>query len=150
MLCSFGPYLRMAVSMLFIPHLPFILMQNMLQTSNGLSRPMISSRMFLFCIHIDMIDFTLFLFPMHNHIVSWTRYADDPNAYWTGYFTSRPALKRYVRMMSGYYLVALISYFFYYAGLLWPSNGHHNFLITYAVLILKFNLFSGSQATGVL
>ncbi|XP_062197147.1 probable alpha-mannosidase At5g13980 [Phragmites australis] len=33
-------------------------------------------------------------------------YADDPNAYWTGYFTSRPALKRYVRMMSGYYLAA--------------------------------------------
>lgn len=33
-------------------------------------------------------------------------YADHPNAYWTGYFTSRPAIKRYVRMMSGYYLAA--------------------------------------------
>ncbi|GMY12972.1 alpha-mannosidase At3g26720-like [Fagus crenata] len=33
-------------------------------------------------------------------------YADHPNAYWTGYFTSRPALKGYVRMMSGYYLAA--------------------------------------------
>ncbi|XP_058003498.1 probable alpha-mannosidase At5g13980 isoform X2 [Hevea brasiliensis] len=33
-------------------------------------------------------------------------YADRANAYWTGYFTSRPALKRYVRMMSGYYLAA--------------------------------------------
>ncbi|GJN04751.1 hypothetical protein PR202_ga22323 [Eleusine coracana subsp. coracana] len=33
-------------------------------------------------------------------------YADNPNAYWSGYFTSRPALKRYVRMMSGYYLAA--------------------------------------------
>ncbi|KAG5099843.1 hypothetical protein JHK82_044895 [Glycine max] len=33
-------------------------------------------------------------------------YADSPNAYWTGYFTSRPALKRYVRMLSGYYLAA--------------------------------------------
>ncbi|XP_020253572.1 probable alpha-mannosidase At5g13980 isoform X2 [Asparagus officinalis] len=33
-------------------------------------------------------------------------YADNPNAYWTGYFTSRPALKGYVRMMSGYYLAA--------------------------------------------
>ncbi|KAJ3671808.1 hypothetical protein LUZ60_007887 [Juncus effusus] len=33
-------------------------------------------------------------------------YADDPNAYWTGYFTSRPALKRYVRIMSGYYQAA--------------------------------------------
>ncbi|KAK4784826.1 hypothetical protein SAY86_019194 [Trapa natans] len=33
-------------------------------------------------------------------------YADHQNAYWTGYFTSRPALKRYVRMLSGYYLAA--------------------------------------------
>lgn len=33
-------------------------------------------------------------------------YADRLNAYWTGYFTSRPALKRYVRVMSGYYLAA--------------------------------------------
>lgn len=33
------------------------------------------------------------------------RYADHPNAYWTGYFTSRPALKGYVRVMSGYYQV---------------------------------------------
>lgn len=31
-------------------------------------------------------------------------YADQIHGYWTGYFTSRPALKRYVRMMSGYYL----------------------------------------------
>ncbi|KAL5724488.1 alpha-mannosidase [Ranunculus cassubicifolius] len=33
-------------------------------------------------------------------------YADKANAYWTGYFSSRPALKRYVRVMSGYYLAA--------------------------------------------
>eukprot|EP01018_Ginkgo_biloba_P016201 Gb_02112 [translate_table: standard] len=33
-------------------------------------------------------------------------YADYENAYWTGYFTSRPALKGYVRMLSGYYLAA--------------------------------------------
>ncbi|KAK7311284.1 hypothetical protein RJT34_09318 [Clitoria ternatea] len=33
-------------------------------------------------------------------------YADHPNAYWTGYFTSRPALKGYVRVMSGYYQAA--------------------------------------------
>ncbi|KAI5651043.1 hypothetical protein M9H77_37048 [Catharanthus roseus] len=33
-------------------------------------------------------------------------YADHENAYWTGYFTSRPALKGYVRMLSGYYLAA--------------------------------------------
>ncbi|KAJ7971782.1 Alpha-mannosidase [Quillaja saponaria] len=33
-------------------------------------------------------------------------YADHPNAYWTGYFTSRPGFKGYVRAMSGYYLAA--------------------------------------------
>ncbi|CAI9110953.1 OLC1v1011064C1 [Oldenlandia corymbosa var. corymbosa] len=33
-------------------------------------------------------------------------YADNTDAYWTGYFTSRPAFKRYVRMLSGYYLAA--------------------------------------------
>ncbi|KAH7577124.1 hypothetical protein JRO89_XS01G0209000 [Xanthoceras sorbifolium] len=33
-------------------------------------------------------------------------YADRANAYWTGYFSSRPAIKRYVRLMSGYYLAA--------------------------------------------
>ncbi|RAL41460.1 hypothetical protein DM860_010254 [Cuscuta australis] len=33
-------------------------------------------------------------------------YADRENAYWTGYFTSRPAIKGYVRSMSGYYLAA--------------------------------------------
>lgn len=33
-------------------------------------------------------------------------YADKENAYWTGYFTSRPALKGYVRTMSAYYLAA--------------------------------------------
>lgn len=33
-------------------------------------------------------------------------YADTENAYWTGFFTSRPALKRYVRQLSGYYLAA--------------------------------------------
>ncbi|KAG8388157.1 hypothetical protein BUALT_Bualt02G0096700 [Buddleja alternifolia] len=33
-------------------------------------------------------------------------YADRENAYWTGYFTSRPAIKGYVRTMSGYYIAA--------------------------------------------
>ncbi|GMI86351.1 hypothetical protein like AT5G66150 [Hibiscus trionum] len=33
-------------------------------------------------------------------------YADSENAYWTGYFTSRPAFKRFVRKLSGYYLAA--------------------------------------------
>lgn len=33
-------------------------------------------------------------------------YADGANAYWTGFFTSRPALKGYIRMLSGYYMAA--------------------------------------------
>ncbi|KAI3665362.1 hypothetical protein L6452_43986 [Arctium lappa] len=33
-------------------------------------------------------------------------YADGEDAYWTGYFTSRPALKGYIRSLSGYYLAA--------------------------------------------
>ncbi|XP_055962394.1 alpha-mannosidase isoform X2 [Mercurialis annua] len=33
-------------------------------------------------------------------------YADSSHAYWTGFFTSRPGLKRYVRELSGYYLAA--------------------------------------------
>ncbi|XP_068639714.1 alpha-mannosidase isoform X2 [Aristolochia californica] len=33
-------------------------------------------------------------------------YADSPNAYWTGYFTSRPSFKGYVRFLSSYYLAA--------------------------------------------
>ncbi|XP_038994877.1 alpha-mannosidase [Hibiscus syriacus] len=33
-------------------------------------------------------------------------YASSQNAYWTGYFTSRPAFKRFVRKLSGYYLAA--------------------------------------------
>lgn len=34
------------------------------------------------------------------------RYADGANAYWTGFFTSLPALKGYIRMLSGYYMAA--------------------------------------------
>ncbi|KAL3525252.1 hypothetical protein ACH5RR_013624 [Cinchona calisaya] len=33
-------------------------------------------------------------------------YATAADSYFTGYFTSRPAFKRYVRMLSGYYLAA--------------------------------------------
>ena len=29
-------------------------------------------------------------------------YADKPNAYWSGYFTSRPALKGYIRELGRY------------------------------------------------
>lgn len=30
-------------------------------------------------------------------------YADGPHQYWTGYFTSRPALKRYIRSTSAFF-----------------------------------------------
>lgn len=40
-----------------------------------------------------------------NLFVDCNRYADRANAYWTGYFTSRPTLKGYIRMLSGYYMV---------------------------------------------
>ncbi|KAL0543429.1 hypothetical protein IC582_018525 [Cucumis melo] len=33
-------------------------------------------------------------------------YADRDHAYWTGFFTSRPAFKGYIRTLSGYYLAA--------------------------------------------
>ena len=33
-------------------------------------------------------------------------YADDADSYWTGYFTSRPALKRYIRIQSAFLQVA--------------------------------------------
>ncbi|KAM1810189.1 hypothetical protein ACFX12_026980 [Malus domestica] len=33
-------------------------------------------------------------------------YADAVDAYWTGFFTSRPGLKGYIRLLSGYYLAA--------------------------------------------
>ncbi|KAK7813543.1 putative alpha-mannosidase [Quercus suber] len=36
--------------------------------------------------------------------MKFIRYADRLHAYWTGFFTSRPALKVYVRVMSAYYL----------------------------------------------
>ncbi|XVF16105.1 hypothetical protein REPUB_Repub10bG0002600 [Reevesia pubescens] len=49
-------------------------------------------------------------------------YADRANAYWTGYFTSRPALKRYVRIMSGYYLAARQLEFFKGRSDSWPST----------------------------
>lgn len=63
---------------------------------------MISSREFnkSFLLILRIIHFYVFVLKGTNF-----RYADKPNAYWTGYFTSRPALKGYVRSMSGYYQV---------------------------------------------
>jgi alpha-mannosidase len=58
--------------------------------------------------NLHHISALVVLFLLHSYdCISLIRYADNPNAYWTGYFTSRPALKQYVRMMSGYYLVVL-------------------------------------------
>lgn len=48
---------------------------------------------------------------MFEGYTPFPRYADHPNAYWTGYFTSRPAFKGYVRAMSSYYLVKFLSLF---------------------------------------
>ncbi|KAJ0693706.1 putative alpha-mannosidase [Helianthus annuus] len=42
--------------------------------------------------------------PLKTH--DFFPYADGGDSYWTGYFTSRPALKGYVRSLSGYYLAS--------------------------------------------
>lgn len=60
-------------------------------------------------------------------------YADSLNAYWTGFFTSRPALKRYVRMLSGYYLAA--RQLEYLAGK--RSNGPNTFSLADALGIAQ-------------
>ena len=98
---------RMGVSMLYtLPH-PYILMQSMLQMNLGQPRLMTFSRKF----NVWML-YNLFscCFSLQPFLKVWSMhhasYADSANGYWTGYFTSRPALKRYVRIMSGYYLVA--------------------------------------------
>ncbi|KAK6912903.1 Glycoside hydrolase family 38, N-terminal domain [Dillenia turbinata] len=49
-------------------------------------------------------------------------YADRANAYWTGYFTSRPAFKGYVRVLSGYYLAARQLEFFEGRNTLGPNT----------------------------
>ncbi|KAK4760251.1 hypothetical protein SAY87_005144 [Trapa incisa] len=50
-------------------------------------------------------------------------YADRANSYWTGFFTSRPAFKRYVRVMSGYYLAARQLEFFRGRATSGPNTG---------------------------
>ena len=89
------------------PH-QFTLMQNMQQMSPGHSKLMISFR--------KLENFKIENW-YQNHspltyacdlFYSYIRYANTLNTYWTGYFTSRPALKGYIRMLSGYYLVCLM------------------------------------------
>ncbi|KAI7740064.1 hypothetical protein M8C21_022126 [Ambrosia artemisiifolia] len=42
--------------------------------------------------------------PLKTH--DYFPYANNGDSYWTGYFTSRPALKGYIRSLSGYYLAS--------------------------------------------
>ncbi|KAF5762439.1 putative alpha-mannosidase [Helianthus annuus] len=42
--------------------------------------------------------------PLKTH--DYFPYANNGDSYWTGYFTSRPAFKGYVRSLSGYYLAS--------------------------------------------
>ncbi|KAI3813627.1 hypothetical protein L1987_18356 [Smallanthus sonchifolius] len=42
--------------------------------------------------------------PLRTH--DYFPYANNGDSYWTGYFTSRPALKGYIRSLSGYYLAS--------------------------------------------
>ena len=59
-------------------------------------------------------------------------YADGPDNFWTGYFTSRPALKRYIRIGSAFLQVARQLDFFAQTNstdLLWKAQGvtqHHD------------------------
>lgn len=73
----------------------------MLQKNLGHSRPKISFREF----DMRKKSTASLLSNFDGEHVSYARYAEYENAYYTGYFTSRPALKRYVRILSGYYLV---------------------------------------------
>ncbi|KAK9129463.1 hypothetical protein Sjap_009950 [Stephania japonica] len=60
-------------------------------------------------------------------------YADREDAYWTGFFTSRPAFKGYIRMLSGYYVAA--RQLEYLAG--WRSSGPNTFSLGDALGIVQ-------------
>ena len=58
---------------------------------------------------------TLYTNAKHAANLSWNTkdddyfpYADSPHAFWTGYFTSRPAIKGYVRSTSNYLQVGFV------------------------------------------
>ncbi len=58
---------------------------------------------------------TLYTNAKHAANLSWSTkdddyfpYADSPHAFWTGYFTSRPAIKGYVRSTSNYLQVGFV------------------------------------------
>lgn len=54
-------------------------------------------------IYVDMKEAANVTWPLK--LDDFFPYADHANGYWTGYFTSRPALKRYVRKLSALLLV---------------------------------------------
>lgn len=61
---------------------------------------------------------TMYLDALHKANKTWELktddffpYADCPHCYWTGYFTSRPALKRYVRYNNNLLQVMCISFY---------------------------------------
>ena len=63
---------------------------------------------------------TRYLDALHNTGLTWDLktddffpYADCPYCYWTGYFTSRVALKGYVRSLNGYLQVMCICVYVY-------------------------------------
>eukprot|EP00250_Pteridium_aquilinum_P013927 c21663_g1_i1 orf=147-3290(+) len=55
-------------------------------------------------IYVDMKEASNITWPLK--LEDYFPYADSANGYWTGYFTSRPALKGYVRKLSAYLQVA--------------------------------------------
>ncbi|MCO5552789.1 hypothetical protein L7F22_006306 [Adiantum nelumboides] len=55
-------------------------------------------------IYVDMKEASNETWPLK--LDDYFPYADSANGYWTGYFTSRPALKGYVRKLSAYLQVA--------------------------------------------
>ncbi|CAO2831325.1 unnamed protein product [Amaranthus hypochondriacus] len=55
-------------------------------------------------IYTDAKNMASETWPLKSH--DYFPYAAGDYGYWTGYFTSRPAFKRYVRSLSGYYLAA--------------------------------------------
>ena len=63
---------------------------------------------------------TRYLDALHNAGLTWELktddffpYADCPYCYWTGYFTSRVALKGYVRSLNGYLQVMCVYVYTY-------------------------------------
>ena len=81
-------------------------------------------------------------------MVQLLSYADAANAYWTGYFTSRPSFKGYVRVMSGYYLVRHTLPLVTFHGLRVFMSSLDRFIV-FQLYSLVFCLLTGSKAVGI-